>query len=223
MVKPYLVRVITGANMSRTLPALVAERMTDGIAVIALAAVGVTTYASEHTQLIYATIGIIGLGIAALSIEPLMRGIIRVIGALPVVGRVAERLDEAYTSTRAVLAPGPLVFTIFLSLIAWFAECVGCWVVFRGLGVDASLDVSTFLYAFGTVFGAPSPGGLGMADVALVEGALQLINGITEGQAVAGALLVRVATLWFGVVLGAIALLRMERVIEAARAEQVVE
>ena len=90
--------------------------------------------------------------------------------------------------------------------------------MFKGLGVAATLDQSTFLYAFSTVFGAPSPGGMGMADLALSEGALSMIHGITPGQALAASLLVRVATLWFGVVLGAFALLRMEQVIEDALA-----
>jgi uncharacterized membrane protein YbhN (UPF0104 family) len=45
---------------------------------------------------------------------------------------------------------------------------------------------------------------------------LQVVPGITEGQALAASLLVRLATLWFGVVLGALALLRMEHVIKDA-------
>ena len=69
----------------------------------------------------------------------------------------------------------------------------------------------------GTIFGAPTPGGLGAADVALVEGALALIDGLTSGQAVAAALLVRVATLWFGVLIGAFALLRIETVLQEAK------
>lgn len=220
VVKPWLVRTISGAPMSRTIPALVAERGTDGIAVVSLAAIGVSTYAAEASGVIWVTLGCIAAGLIAIAVEPVARALLGLVAALPVVGRIAPRLDEAYTATRTVLAPIPLVVTVALSMVAWFAECVGAWLIFQGLGAEATLDQSTFLYAFSTVFGAPSPGGLGMADVALAEGALQLIEGISEGQALAASLLVRLATLWFGVVLGAIALLRMEHVIADATKNQ---
>lgn len=216
IVKPWLVRTVAGAPMIRTLPALVAERGTDGIAVVILAAIGVSTYAADQAWLIGATLGTIALALAAISITPIAHGALALLRGVPLLQGVADRLTEAYDATRTVLAPGPLLWTVFLSLIAWFAECVGAWIVFQALAIDASLDQSTFIYAFSTVFGAPSPGGLGMADVALAEGVLNLVHGTTPGQALAGTLVVRVATLWFGVVLGAMALLRMEHVLAPA-------
>lgn len=217
VVKPYLVRQLTGAPYTQTIPALVAERGTDGIAVIGLAALGVTTFYADAAGLIGATLAAIVLGLVLLSMEPVVRGALAALGRLPVLGRAAARLDEAYTAMRVCLAPVPLAYTVGLSVVAWFAECAGMWLVFRGLGVEAGLDVSTFLYAFSTVFGAPSPGGMGMSDVALVEGARALLPAISGGQAVAASLLVRVATLWFGVLLGALVLLRIEPLIERHR------
>jgi len=85
---------------------------------------------------------------------------------------------------------------------------------------QVSLDLATFLYASATVIGAPSPGGMGLADASLAEGALVLVPGIDAGQAMAAALLVRIATLWFGVTLGAFALLRIDGVIRRARSDQ---
>ncbi len=214
VVKPWLVKVVSGAHISRTLPALVAERATDGIAVVMLAAWGVTTFYPQAEGVIWTTMGVILVVLVAISIRPFgMAGI----GGLRRLGfsSFADRAEEAYLATRACLAPMPLLVTLGLSLVAWWAECVGFWLVWMGLGVDASLDASTFLYTFATVFGAPSPGGMGMADVALTEGAVTLLH-VTGAQAVAGALLVRVATLWFGVALGAVALLRMESVIASA-------
>lgn len=215
VVKPYLVRELTGASMARTIPALVAERGTDGIAVVALAAVGVSTFYAEATHLIWGTIGAIAAALVVLSSRTLATGVIRTIGAIGPLRGVAARLDEAYTALRTCLAPVPLLVTVAMSLVAWWAECVGYWLVFKGMGVSAGLDVSTFLYAFATVFGAPSPGGMGMADAALAEGAVALVDGLSAPQAVAASLLIRVATLWFGVVLGAVALVRLERVIAA--------
>lgn len=216
LLKPYLVRVVTGAPMQRTIPALVAERVTDGLAVVLLAALGVSTFYAEGTTLIATTLGVAALGLVALSIKPLSLTVLDLVAKVPVIGKVAPPLREAYLALRTCLAPVPLALTLAASLVAWGAECVGYWLVFRGLAVDAPLDASTFLYAFATVFGAPSPGGMGMADVALVEGSLALIDPLTGGQAVAAALLIRIATLWFGVLLGAGALLRMDKVLARA-------
>jgi uncharacterized protein (TIRG00374 family) len=217
LVKPYLVREITGAPMSKTIPVLVAERGTDGIAVVALAAVGVSTYYSDGTRLIFITLGSIVAGLIVIAIKPLSLAIIELIGKLPVVGGIAPRLAAFYLALRSCLSPWSLFVTTVVSIVAWFAECIGYWLIFRGLHVEATLDAATFLYAFATVFGAPSPGGMGMADAALAEGSLAVVPGLTGGGAVAAALLVRVATLWFGVLLGAFSLLRIEDVIRTYR------
>ncbi|MEQ1565005.1 MAG: lysylphosphatidylglycerol synthase transmembrane domain-containing protein [Myxococcota bacterium] len=213
LVKPYLVNVVTGAPMMRTVPALFVERGSDGLAVVMLAAVGVSTYYSEATSLIWITLGVCAAMVVALSIRPLMLGILGLLSKVPGLGRVGDRLLEMYEATYVCLRPVPLAITMVVSLVAWLAECVGYWLIFHGMNVEASLDGATFLYAFATVFGAPSPGGMGMADAALVEGASKVIPGITGPQAVAASILVRIATLWFGVLVGAVALLRMERVI----------
>lgn len=221
MVKPWLVWVTTGAPITRTLPALVAERGTDGLAVVILAAISVSTYYAEATATIYGTIAVVLLGVAAISIRPVALGAIRTLARVPPLARGAARLEEAYEATRTCLAPVPFAVTMAVSLVAWGAECVGYWLVLRGLGVDAAtLDASTFLYAFATVFGAPSPGGMGISDAALAEGAVRVIAGTTAPQALAGSLLVRLATLWFGVAIGAFALLRVETVIARAAASR---
>jgi uncharacterized membrane protein YbhN (UPF0104 family) len=210
LIKPYLVRERTGVPIARTLPALVTERLTDGIAVVILAAFGVGTFYAEGAPMIWMTLGAVAVALGAIAYEPLGLLLLGIAGRLPGIGALAPKLTELWQALRTCLAPRALVVTMALSMVAWWAECVGYWLVFRGLAVDAGLDASTFLYAFATVFGAPSPGGLGMADVALVEGSVQLIAGLDEPTALAAALLVRIATLWFGVFLGAILLLRLD-------------
>lgn len=223
LVKPWVVREVTGVPIARTLPALVTERLTDGVAVVVLAAFGVSTFAPENTTLIWGTLATVVAGIAlgavALAYDPLTRATLRGIARLPLGDRIAPKLEELVDALRTCLGPLPLVGTILLSLVAWWAECVGYWLVLQGLGVtSATLEASTFLYAFATVFGAPSPGGVGMADVALIEATSAVVPGITDAQAVVAGLLIRFATLWFGVLVGAVALLRLDAIIRDGRA-----
>ena len=217
LLKPWLVRVITSTPMARTVPALVTERVTDAIAILTLTAIGVGTYWAEKTSTVMLLAAVIAGGLVLLSVEPLAMAVIRGIGHLPVVGRMAGKLKELYLAMRTCLSPLPLVVTVIASMLAWSAECLGYWLVLEGLGVEATLGVATFLYASATTLGAPSSGGLGISEGVLGEGAIRLIPGITAGQAVAAALLIRVATLWFGVALGAMSLLVMERVIRRER------
>lgn len=218
VLKPYLVRARTGANMATSIPALVAERLTDGIAMLILAGLSVSTYAGDKTHYIAipAVVGAAGLGVLAW--KQLSMAILGLMGRMPVIGRFGHKLEEMYLAMRTCLAPGPFIVAVLVSVLAWWAECVAYWLIFLGFDVAASMDVCTFLYAFATVAGGAMPGGLGVADGALGGGALTLVPGITEAQAVASALLIRVTTLWFGVGLGAIALFRAGGLLEAAAA-----
>ncbi|MDP2313342.1 MAG: lysylphosphatidylglycerol synthase transmembrane domain-containing protein [Pseudomonadota bacterium] len=218
LLKPWLVRARVGVPMAHTIPALVTERLTDGIACLALAAVSVSTYAGDRAAYVFVPIALVAGGLGVLSHKGLSLAILGVLRRLPLISKVGDKLEEMYLAMRTCVAPVPLLLTVAASLVAWGAECVGYMLIFRGFGIAASLDVSTFLYAFATVAGGAMPGGLGVADGALVGGAMELVPGVTEATAVASALLIRVATLWFGVILGAFALLRAGALLEPRKA-----
>jgi uncharacterized protein (TIRG00374 family) len=208
LLKPYLVRAECGAPVARTLPALVTERATDAMALLLLAGLGVTTHFAQGVVPLIVLGAGVAAGLAVVASERISLALLRLLGKVPGIQRFEPRLEEAYRALRTCLSPLPLLITLALSAGAWGAECVGYFLTLQGLHVEGGLSVATFLYAFSTIVGAPSPGGLGMADTALGEGAVRLVAGITRPQAVASALLCRVATLWFGVAIGALALLR---------------
>lgn len=214
VLKPYLVRERTGVPMARTIPALVTERLTDGIACVLLAAFSVTTYAGDQAWILVVLGAVSFGGIGVLMHEGLSLAILDLLVKLPGIGKVGSKLRELYTAMRVCVAPVPMALTILASLVAWGLECVGYLLVFRGFGFDVSLDLSTFLYAFATVAGGFMPGGLGMADGALVGGAMQFVPGMDKNTAVAAALLIRVATLWFGVFVGAFAMVRVAALLD---------
>ncbi len=206
VLKPWLVRERTGTPLTHTIPALITERLTDGIALLVLAAISVSTYAGEHSQYVFVPIALTAFGLAVLASQTISMAILNTLAKLPLVNRIAGRLIEMYTAMRICLAPAPLVITVLMSMVAWGGECVGYWLVLRGFGADPTLGLSTFLYAFATVSGGASPGGLGIADGVLVELPRRLVAGLDPGAALGSAMLIRLATLWLGVVIGAVAL-----------------
>lgn len=221
VLKPLLLRSAAGAPLARTVPALVAERGTDALALVGLAALGVGTYYADGVAPLLGIGAICVLGVAALSSRRLSLGAIRLLGRLPRLRRLQDKLEETYGAFRSCLSPGTLALTLGLSVIAWGAEGVGYYWILSGFGVEsADLSVSTFLYAFSTIAGAPSPGGIGVADAALQEGAARLLPGITQAQAVGAALFCRLATLWLGVLVGAIALAGTGASLSSAETQQ---
>ena len=104
-----------------------------------------------------------------------------------------------------------LVYGITLGLIAWGAEGVAFYYIMHVLGSDMSLQTALFIYAFSMLVGAVSflPGGLGGTEATMV--ALLILNHIDQPHAVAATVLIRLATLWFAVALGVVAMTLPER------------
>jgi len=109
-----------------------------------------------------------------------------------------------------------LLYGITLGLIAWGAEGVAFYYIMHVLGSDISLQTALFIYSFSMLVGALSflPGGLGGTEATMV--ALLMLNGIGQPEAVAATVLIRLATLWFAVGLGVVALTLPERINKAA-------
>ncbi len=213
LLKPYVVRERTGTPMATTIPALVTERLTDGIAMLILAGLSVGVYAADKVHYLTIPAIIIAFGLLVLAHEGLSIWCINLLSKLPGLNKVADKLHEMLKSMRTCVAPVSLVWTILLSIVAWGAECWGYQLVFQGLGQDVGLDVCVFLYAFATVAGGAMPGGLGVADGVLAGGAATLIPGVTQPVSVAAAILVRICTLWIGVAIGAVALVKVSNML----------
>jgi uncharacterized protein (TIRG00374 family) len=104
-----------------------------------------------------------------------------------------------------------LLYGIALGVVAWGSEGVAFYYIMHVLGSDLSLQTALFIYAFSMLVGALSflPGGLGGTEASMV--ALLMLNHVAQPQAVAATVLIRLATLWFAVALGIIALSMPER------------
>jgi uncharacterized protein (TIRG00374 family) len=95
-----------------------------------------------------------------------------------------------------------------LGTISWLGEGVGFYLILVGLGVTGgweTLGNAIFILAFATAVGGLStlPGGLGAAE-GTIAGMLALVMALPASAAAAATLLIRFATLWFGVTLGLI-------------------
>jgi glycosyltransferase 2 family protein len=212
-VKALLLRESRGIPAARTAPIVIAERLTDLVGLLLLAAVGAFTFEVDRTFLFVAT-GLIVFGLVVVSVEPLARFALGLVTRLPGLNRFSAKLTEFYESTATLLKPRPLALAVGFSVASWYCECVAFWMIvgaFPGASID--LQGATFIYAAMTIAGAISflPGGLGVTEAGMLALLSRFAVGAGRGVAAAATFLTRLATLWFAVVVGLVALLVFAR------------
>lgn len=210
LLKSYLLKRTTGEPISRTSPIIVAERLSDGIAMLLLAATGLVLYRFGWELLLFFLV--VGLGaIIIIQNRRLSLALLSYGERLPLVSRIAHLIRTFYESAYILLQWKPLLLAVSIGFVSWSGECGALYFVFTGLGIAPSPDLlikATFILAVSSLVGSASglPGGLGTADGSML-GLTRLL--VTPSAAVAGAatLLIRLCTLWFGLGIGVIALL----------------
>ncbi len=207
--KSLLLYESRGVSMVRTAPIVIAERLTDLIALVLLTALG--SLAFEHGVLI-AGVGAVGVSclVAVFAYRPLGEFFLRMAERIPVLAKVSHKLREAYESLLNMVHPSGLLLGSAIATVAWGMECAALYVIVRGFaGTQLPWDAAVFAYAASTIAGAVAmmPGGLGITEAGMT-GLLQKLGGSTMEPAIATAatMLVRLATLWFAVAIGMVAL-----------------
>jgi uncharacterized protein (TIRG00374 family) len=207
LVKSYLLREMHDIPATQTAPVVVAERVTDLVALLALAVIGVAAYGIEPVLVIIAG-GVIGFGLLMLAWPRPARALIDLVTAPKFTRRFRTPMQEMYGGLASLCRPQLLSMATLIAIPSWACECVGFALIvnaFPGAHVDVGLAM--VIYAASTIAGALSflPGGLGVTEGGM---AILLVQSghIEEAVALAATLLIRLATLWFGVLLGVVLL-----------------
>jgi glycosyltransferase 2 family protein len=207
--KSLLLYEARGVSMLRTAPIVVAERLTDLVALVLLTALG--SLAFENGVLIAAAgASVVAAMVAVCAYRPLGEALLRFAERFSALSKLVHKLREAYESLLTMLRPGPLLFGSLLALLAWGLECGSLYVIVHGFpGSTLPWDAAVFAYSASTIAGALAmlPGGLGVTEGSMT-GLLQALGGsaVTKEVATAATILVRIATLWFAVGIGLVAL-----------------
>jgi glycosyltransferase 2 family protein len=207
--KSLLLYESRGVSIARTAPIVIAERLTDLIALVLLTALGALAF--EHGVLVASVGALLVSGmVLVFAYRPLGEWILRLGERIGPLAKIMHKLHEAYESLLTMLRPGPLFMGTFLAVVAWGLECWALYEIVRGFpGLELAWDAATFAYAASTIVGALAmlPGGLGVTEAGMT-GLLQTLGGaaMTKEVATAATILVRLATLWFAVAIGLVAL-----------------
>ncbi|MDH5490917.1 MAG: flippase-like domain-containing protein [Myxococcales bacterium] len=220
--KSVLLHESRGAPMERTAPIVIAERLTDLFALVLLVALGALVLEQGLPIALLGGAAVL-LAWAAAAYRPFGQRILELLARLPLLRRIAPRLAQAYEALRELVAPAPLALGTGLALLGWALECAALYVLVRGFeGLSLGPLEAAFAYAAPTVAGALAmlPGGLGVTEAGMT-GALRSLGGplMTPSAATLITVLVRLATLWWAVLLGALGLLALRRRRAASGAE----
>jgi uncharacterized membrane protein YbhN (UPF0104 family) len=190
VLKCALLKRSFGVPVRRSVPIVLAERVTDASGVVVLA-VAAGAGANRWPLLVLALAGVAAIVLVARS---------------PLLERFS-RLGEAPEAARALLGTPLLLGMTALSAVSWFFECLAAYVCVRGLRLDLSLVDTVVVFSLGSLAGALSflPGGLGVAEGSMT-GLIQVLGDVPKAAAVAATVLIRLATLWFAVALGLVGL-----------------
>ncbi|MDQ3854826.1 MAG: flippase-like domain-containing protein [Chloroflexota bacterium] len=213
LLKSVLLRRVIGTPIAVSAPIVMAERLTDGLALLVLSAGGLILYRVGVPVL--ALIALLAAAVVLVCVTEVgRRAVLGSAARLPFVGSRMEHVHAVYESARSLLAPRPLGVGIGLGLVSWAGECLAFFLVLVGLGLEPTFELlllASFVLGASTLIGSASllPGGLGVAD-ATVAGLLLLTlpaGAVDRSEAIAATLLIRFCTLWFGAGLGVVTLL----------------
>ncbi|MBF0500225.1 MAG: flippase-like domain-containing protein [Candidatus Riflebacteria bacterium] len=213
IIKSVIIKSRYGIPISHTAPIVMAERITDLLGLICLAAIGSSRFAFGGHTLVIASIFMIG-GIAIMTRPGFWRACDRhIFSRFASLTRFRSSLHAIEESTGNLLSTRSLIFTVPLSAVSWAGEGVALYFIFGALGVTRPelLGISLFAHAFSSIVGALSflPGGLLVTEGTL--GMFFVFVGIGRDQAVSATLLIRTVTLWFAVILGTVVFLAGRR------------
>lgn len=213
--KCFLLREVRGTPFATSAPILLAERLTDGIAMLLLCAGGLIVYGYGWQVMAFIWLEV-AVFIAVARYRPLALRLLTWGERLPLLARYIQHFHRFYESTYQLSSAKNLLLAVGLGVISWGGECVAFYFVLVGLGLPPSPSLllqAAFVLAASTLVGAVSmlPGGLAAAEGSIAG--MLLLLGLTSSTALAAAatLLIRFCTLWFGVAVGALALLLLSR------------
>jgi len=198
--KGWLIRDINGEKLSKTIPVVVVERITDVLGLIILSLFGVAYFTHQAIYIILAFL-VVFIGFYAV----IRSGIVsrKIIGFFEKrESKHIENIKVAHDTFQIIMEAKGIIIMSLLSAFAWLFECLGMYFIVIAFQESINFTLATFIFSLASLAGALSmiPGGLGVAE-ATIAGLLQLFQ-FTPSLSVGIAIIVRLGTLWYGAAMG---------------------
>nr|WP_319374380.1 lysylphosphatidylglycerol synthase transmembrane domain-containing protein [uncultured Methanobacterium sp.] len=197
--KGWLIKDITGEKLSKTVPVVIVDRLTDLLGLIILSLSGIIYYKSG-IYIILILVIIFACFIVAIKSETISNRLISILENRA--SKYSQDIKQMHQSFKKSMEVKYLIGMSAISVLAWFMECLALFFVIYGFEESLGIVLSTFIYSFASLAGAVSmiPGGLGVAEATL--SGILVFFGLNSSVAIGIALIIRLGTLWYGAILG---------------------
>lgn len=210
VLKSAFILQVSGDPVAKTVPAVVAERVTDGIGMVAWGLLGALAF-DFGSGVLVAFLGTIVVGVYVLKSRQLSVLVADSLERIPILRRLASHVEIFHDASNRLLTAGPLGAGSVLSFGAWGLELLAVYLVVWGTRATVPFLEIVFIFAVGSIVGLLSmlPGGLGAAEASLA-GMFKAVAGMASGPAVVATFVVRLVTLWFAVFVGILGLVAVQ-------------
>lgn len=219
VVKPWLAREVTGLPMSAGVALLFTERVADLTGVIVLSLPGLAVLGAGGLWLVVGLVVVV-LATAVVASPRSHAILLRILGRFDRAGKVVEPVRSAFAVMESSLSWRRLAAATPVSVLSWGIEGIGFALCVRSLGFDTmSAPALVSIYAASTIIGALTflPGGIGLTEASLAG--ILVAVGMPAPDAAAVTIVVRAATLWWGVTMGWIALATRPHILARLRSQ----
>ena len=206
VIKAGFIKMKTGADVSKTLPIVFIERITDLIGMAIIASICFLFIDFDLIDLFLVSIFLIG-SIGIIQNRKICHRLLELGARIKKLKKFMHYVKNSYDSAYIMLRPKPLFIASIISLASW-SLVGGCmYLIILGLNIDVNIWVAFFVFISPSILGVVTqlPGGIGAEETGIV-GLLHLQFDIDKSNATAAMLLIRLATLWYGIVIGVISL-----------------
>ena len=206
LVKSQIMKTKYDIPYKTTTSLVLTERLYDLAGAIAVSFLGLLSI-GVGIYIITVALALLIIIFAMISSRSFFNHIINFIGKIKFLQKFQQSLSDSYETVRISTRPKIAFIGILTTSIFWLLESLGVYFVLLAFGIDIIDYFSVVsIYASSLILGAASfiPGGLGVAEGSLV-GMLNA-QGVEISMAFVPGVLIRIFTLWYGVIAGFISL-----------------
>jgi uncharacterized protein (TIRG00374 family) len=218
VLKAVVLKHLTGLDFSRGAPVVFMERLVDGLAIIPLTTVAMLALGDAldtgDVSISYVRAVLVGVSMALLTgiilvqITPLASWWLDTIQNWPGLRRIHGALRNLYASSHEMIKLRHLIPTMMLGLSAYISDCIGFYLLLRGLGIDGGWTLfgqAAFILGFSVIIASISalPGGAGGRELTIGP-LLTSVVGLSKAVAGTATFLISLFQMWIGVTVGLI-------------------
>ena len=206
LIKSQLLKNKFNIPVAKTAPLIIIERLYDLTGAMFVSILGLWFLGIEIYIIIIA-FSCLTVVFLLLRSRTAFNKILYLVKKIKFLSKFTESLSESYDTIHLSLNIKTLFLSIISSVTYWFVIGIAAYFVLKAVGIDTISIVNVVsIYSSSVIIGGLSfiPGGIGVTEGS-IAGLLSL-NGIDISIAFVLGILIRIFTLWYGVLIGFIAL-----------------